>query len=100
MMEKVDKAISLGLGMAVAGKEQVEKFVGEWTRKGEEAKSESSAYVDRLVRKGDEARKQLETTVRDKVQSLVGERSSADKEELDRLERRLEALERRESADN
>ncbi|MUT66921.1 phasin family protein [Paenibacillus sp. NEAU-GSW1] len=100
MRDKLDKALSLGIGMAVAGKEQVEKFVGEWTRKGEEAKSESSAYMDRLVQKGDDARKQLETAVRDKVQSFVGDRSYADQEEINRLERRLEALERREFADS
>ncbi|GGG55261.1 phasin family protein [Paenibacillus radicis (ex Gao et al. 2016)] len=98
MKDRLDKAVSLGLGLAATGKEQVEKLVDEFVKKGEASKADSSAYVEKLVEKGNETRKQLESTVRDKIQSVVHNQS--DKEKLEHLERRLEALERRESTDS
>ncbi|MFF2481516.1 phasin family protein [Paenibacillus sp. NPDC058071] len=98
MLDKLDRALSLGFGLAVASKEQVEKMVDDWVKKGEVGKAESAEYVDRLVQKGEEARQQVESTVRERVQSILSEREGkyAGKEEIERLERRLEALEQRE----
>ncbi|WP_042162916.1 phasin family protein [Paenibacillus gorillae] len=98
MKDHLDKAVSLGIGLAATGKEQVEKLVDEFVKKGEAGKSESSAYVEKLVEKGNETRKQLESTVREKIQSIV--HNPSDREKPEHLEQRLEALERRESTDS
>lgn len=93
MNETIGKAISLGLGLAVAGKEQVEKTIEEWVKKGEMSKSESMSLMDELVRKGEETRQRVEAMVRERVHAILGENNLATKEDIERIERRLNVLE-------
>ncbi|NBC68024.1 phasin family protein [Paenibacillus sacheonensis] len=94
MKDTIGKAISLGLGLALAGKEQVEKTFDELVKKGEVSKAESKALVEELLAKGDELRKQVETMARERMQALLGENKLATKEDIARIEQRLDALER------
>ncbi|QHW34460.1 hypothetical protein GZH47_29145 [Paenibacillus rhizovicinus] len=94
MRETIGKAFSLGLGLAHAGKEQVEKTFDELVKKGEVSKTESKALVEELLVKGDEFRNRIETLARERVQSLLGENKLATKEDIARIEQRLDALER------
>lgn len=98
MKDLINKAVSLGLGLAVTSKEQVEKLVDELVKKGEVSKAESSAFIDELLDKGKEAQRKIETIVRERVADIVGSRQLATKEDIERLERRLDALERRNGA--
>ncbi|QHT61769.1 hypothetical protein GXP70_18490 [Paenibacillus lycopersici] len=97
MKDTIGKAISLGLGLALAGKEQVEKTFEELVKKGEVSKTESKALVEELLAKGDELRQRVETMARERVQALMGEGKLATKEDIERLERRLETLEQERS---
>ncbi|MBP1996986.1 phasin family protein [Paenibacillus eucommiae] len=94
MKETIGKAISLGLGLAVAGKEQVEKTIEELVKKGEVSKAESKGLVDELVQKGEKTRQHLEEMVRERMHALLGDGKLATKEDIARLESRLDALER------
>ncbi|NBD23532.1 hypothetical protein GT019_06570 [Paenibacillus sp. T1] len=94
MKDTIGKAISLGLGLALAGKEQVEKTFDELVKKGEIGKAESKALVEELLVKGDELRKQVEAMARERVQAILGEHKLATREDIARIERRLDALER------
>ncbi|WP_409343293.1 phasin family protein [Paenibacillus sp. MBLB4367] len=95
MRDMIDKAVSLGFGIAAASKEQVEKLVDELVKKGEMTKKESPAYISELMAKGEEARNKVETMVRDRVQATLRDWKVATREDIERLERRLEALEKR-----
>lgn len=95
MKNFIDKAFSFGVGLAAASKEQAEKLVEELVKRGEIAKNESPAYVNELVAKGEAAREKLEAIVRDRVQARLRELNVASKEDVQRLERRIEALERK-----
>ena len=99
MKNKIGKAISLGLGLAIAGKEQVEKTVEELVKKGEVTKSESKELVEHLLRKGEEMKSQMEAIAREKVSGAFAEKGLATAEDIKRLEARIEALERK-HADN
>ncbi|WP_337100637.1 phasin family protein [Paenibacillus sp. YIM B09110] len=91
MKDTIEKMFSLGLGVVVAGKEQVEKTVEELVKKGEVNRAESKELIDRLVKKGEEARQQMETATAD--------RQWATREDIERIHERLDALERRDRKD-
>ncbi|MBB6633636.1 phasin family protein [Cohnella thailandensis] len=91
MRDLISKTISLGLGIAVASKEQVEKLAGELVKKGEMTRAESFAFIDDLLKKGEETQHKLESLIQEKVQK-VGERKWATKEDIERIERRLDQL--------
>lgn len=99
MKDAIGKAIFLGLGLAVAGKEQVERAIEELVKKGELSKAESGSLTEELVRKGEEAKLRVEELVRARVQALLGDDALATKADIERLEQRLDALERRMTTD-
>ncbi|WP_274365292.1 phasin family protein [Paenibacillus thermotolerans] len=94
MKDTITKAVSLGLGIVMAGKEQVEKTVEELVKKGEVSRTESKAFAEELIKKGDETRKQIEDIAGERVQAVLSGLHFATKEDIERLERRLEASER------
>lgn len=95
MRDLLGKAVSLGLGFAVASKEQAEKLVDELVQKGEISKSESKQFVDELVRKGQEAQSSLEEKVRGYVSQRLQSMNVATKEDYAELLQRIDRLERR-----
>lgn len=95
MKDALAKVLSIGLGLAVAGKEQIEKTVDELVKKGEMSKEESKAWIETIAQKGEEARHRIEELAREKVGALVGEKKLATREDVERLERRIEELERK-----
>ncbi|GKU81600.1 phasin family protein [Niallia sp. NCCP-28] len=99
MKNTIGKALSLGLGLAIAGKEQVEKTVEELVKKGEVTKGESKELIEHLLRKGEEMKGQMEAIAREKVSAVFTEKGIATVEDMKRLEERIEALERK-NADN
>lgn len=100
MKEAIGKAISLGLGIVIAGKEQIEKTVEELVKKGEVNRAESKALVEELMKKGEETRQQIEAMARERVNAILGEKKWATKEDIAQIERRLEALERKDHTEN
>lgn len=97
MKETIGKAVSLALGVIAAGKEQIEKTVQELVKKGEIAQAESRALADELVTKGEEIRQRIESLVRERVNAVLKETGLATREDIERIERRLDALERQSS---
>ncbi|UVI30447.1 phasin family protein [Paenibacillus spongiae] len=95
MREAIGKIISLGLGVAIVSKEQIEKTVEELVKKGEINKAESSGLVDDLIKKGEESKNRLEAMVKERVNAILGESRLATKEDIARIEQRLDALERK-----
>jgi len=92
MKDMINRAVSLGLGIAIASKEQAEKLVDELVRKGEMSRAESFAFVDDLLKKGQEAQRKVEAVVQERVQAAIGDKKWATKEDIERLERRLDRL--------
>jgi len=93
MNELLKKAISLGVGITVASKEKIESVVDELVKKGEVAPSESKELVASLIAKGEEGRAEMKRSVREYVQKLLAELHVATKDDIERLEKRLDALE-------
>lgn len=95
MKDTITKAVSLGLGIIMAGKEQIEKTVDELVKKGEVSRTESKALAEELMKKGDEARKQIEVIAGERIQAILSGLRLATKDDIERIERRLEAFERK-----
>ncbi|MNO19036.1 Poly(hydroxyalcanoate) granule associated protein (phasin) [compost metagenome] len=91
----IGKAISLGLGLAAAGKEQIEKTVNELVKKGEVSLQESKELIDDLIRRGDESQQKIEAIVEERVQAILANKGLATTAELAELEKRIQALEDR-----
>jgi len=94
MKTTLEKALSLGLGLAIAGKEQVEKTVEELVKKGEVSKAESKDLIQHLIQKGEEMKNQLEVAAKEKLQSAYKEMKLATLDDIKTLEERIEALEK------
>jgi len=93
MKDFVNRAISLGLGIVVESKEQIEKLVDELVKKGELSKGESTAVVNEIMEKGEVLRKKLDNIIQEKMNlKSIGE-GAATKEEIQQLEARIAKLE-------
>ena len=86
--------ISLGLGAAIASKEQIEKVVNDLAAKGEINRSESKDLIKQLIQKGEEAKRELDDTIKTKVTQTLKELDLVTMDEYRKLEQRVEELEK------
>ena len=91
--EVMKKAIALGLGITAMSKEKAERLVEELVRKGEVKPGESQELLSRLLQRGEEERAELKTMVQEQLRAVLAELRVATKEDVERLEARLSALE-------
>ncbi|GFN30985.1 phasin family protein [Paenibacillus xylaniclasticus] len=95
MKDLFSKAVSFGLGAAIATKEQAEKLVEELVNKGEVNKSESKQLVDELLRKGREVQASIDARVKEYVRSALNEANLTTKDDYNQLKQQIIDLERR-----
>ncbi|WP_455661794.1 phasin family protein [Pradoshia sp.] len=91
--DMVNKAFSFGLGAAIVSKEQIEKYVDDMVKRGEVSEQESKDMVNDLVVRGEERQKEVEQQINMKVKLRLQEMDIATKEDIERLEQRIAALE-------
>lgn len=94
-MELIKNIFSLGIGAAAATKEQIEKTVDTLVKKGDISKEESKDLIKQWVEKGEQAQKQIDDSVKVKVNQALNGLNLATKEEVQTLERRIAALEQK-----
>ncbi len=95
MFELFRKGMFLGIGLAVASKEQVEKMVDELVKKGEVAPSESKKLVDQIVERGQEEQQKIQKMINEQVKSVLKETEIPTKDDVTYLEKKIEKLEER-----
>ncbi|MGG4265915.1 phasin family protein [Peribacillus simplex] len=93
-MDLLKNVFSLGLGVAAATKDQIEKTVDSLVKKGEISKEDSKDLIKNWVEKGEQAQKQLDDSVKAKVNQAFNGLNLATKEEVQDLERRIQILEK------
>lgn len=93
MKNMIKKGLALGLGLAVTTKEQAEKIVDELVKKGELSQQESKEFVNELLQKGEETQKELDQMIYKKLKQLLDELNLATKEDIQRLEQRMNKFE-------
>ena len=95
MKDLAKKGFSLGLGLLVMTKEQVEKAVDELVKKGKISADESKKMVNRLIETGEREREHLDEVLRERVKNILSELDIPSKKELEALEERVRRLEER-----
>lgn len=92
-MDLLKQVFSLGLGTAVATKEQIEKTVEALVKKGEVSKEDSKELINQLVEKGEQAQQDIDDTVNKRVNQALSSLNLVTKDEFNELERRVRLLE-------
>jgi len=96
MRETLRKGLSLGLGLAVTTKEQVEKVVDELVEKGEMTRESSTSFVNKIVEEGQQVEKDIDEKIQKKVKEVLDDFDIATKDDIRRIEQRLNELEDKE----
>ncbi|RGR84983.1 MULTISPECIES: phasin family protein [Heyndrickxia] len=95
MLDRMNQLLSLGLGVAVLSKEQVEKAVDKLVDRGNLTKAESKLLIDDLLEKGEQSKQELNEVIKTRVTQLLSEMNVATKDEVKELQLRIQQLEER-----
>ncbi|MBM7542339.1 phasin family protein [Amphibacillus cookii] len=82
MMDTFKKGLALGLGLAATSVEHAERVIDDLVKKGEMTKEESKAFFNEYYKKG-----------QDTHRNILGELNVATKDDINRLQARLDKLE-------
>ncbi|MGB2823958.1 MAG: hypothetical protein WBF17_23465 [Phycisphaerae bacterium] len=92
MFETLDKIMLAGLGALSMTRERAEKIFDEYVARGETAKDSRSGFVKELMDHAEKARGDLEKLVADQVAAAVEKLGLATKDDVRRVEKKLDKL--------
>ncbi|MDG5786344.1 polyhydroxyalkanoate synthesis regulator [Evansella sp. AB-P1] len=95
MSDLFKKGFLLGLGVAVASKEKVEKYINELVSKGKVTPKEADELFDSLIKKGEETGDRWSRLSKEKARSVFDDLDIASKQDLEKLEQRIALLEKK-----
>jgi len=96
MFETLDKIMLAGLGALSMTRERAEKIFDEYVAQGKAARDSRTGFVKELMDHAEKSRNDLEKLVASQVDASVEKLGLATKEDLRRVEKKLEKLLRRE----
>jgi polyhydroxyalkanoate synthesis regulator phasin len=71
MKDLIKKAISLGLGIGAAGKDQAEKLASKVQKQVGMTKKDSKTFVNDMIKRGEKIRKNLDKQIKEMVDDAV-----------------------------
>jgi polyhydroxyalkanoate synthesis regulator phasin len=92
MFETMNKLMLAGLGALSMTRERAEKIFDEYVQRGEAARADREGFVRDLLDSAKKAREDLEGIVRRQMRQAVEELHLATREDLARLEMKLDEL--------
>lgn len=92
MFETLDKIMMAGLGALSMTRERAEKIFDEYVQKGQAQKDARSGFVRDLMAASEKTRKSFEKLVNEQVEHAVKTLDLASKEDIQRIEHKLDAL--------
>jgi polyhydroxyalkanoate synthesis regulator phasin len=98
MESLLDKFLLSGLGVLVLTEDKIEKLIGELTKKGEISQGEKKDLLTEIIEKGEEKKKEIEGKIREKVEKVLFQMNVATKDDIQKLEKRIETLEKKKKA--
>lgn len=93
MRDLLKKGLALGVGLAVVSKEQIEKTVEEFVKKGEISVEDSRTLVKELIEKAEQEKNILNNKIKEQFKHLLKEFQVPLQEDMERLEQRIIILE-------
>jgi polyhydroxyalkanoate synthesis regulator phasin len=92
MFETLDKVMLAGLGALTMTRERAEKLFDEYVSKGQAEREARTGFVKEVMDSADRTRAELQRLVSDQVRQTVNNLQLATKEDLQRIERKLDQL--------
>ena len=92
MFETLDKLMLAGLGALTMTRERAEKLFDEYVNKGETAREGRSGFVKEVLDGAEKTRAELQKLVSDQVRQTVSSLHLASKEDVERVEQKLDQL--------
>ena len=92
MFETLDKLFLAGVGALSMTRERAEKIFDEYVQRGQVAKDKRAGFVKDLLDAADKTRKDLEGLVSKEVQQAVRKLDLPSREDLARVEGKLDEL--------
>ncbi|RKY09788.1 MAG: hypothetical protein DRP56_02165 [Planctomycetota bacterium] len=92
MFETLDKVMLAGLGAMSMTKEKAEQIFDEYVEKGKAQKEHRAGFVQDLMDHAEKAKTDLEKVVSEQVEKALGKQPLATKDDIKRLEAKLDQL--------
>ena len=92
MFETLDKMMLAGLGALSMTRERAEKIFDEYVERGQAEKDSRSGFVKEVLESADKTRKELEDMISKRVGEAVGKLALASREDIQRLEDKLDKV--------
>ena len=92
MFETLDKLMLAGLGALTMTRERAEKLFDEYVNKGETAREGRSRFVKEVLDGAEKTRAERQKLVSDQVRQTVSSLHLASKEDVERVEQKLDQL--------
>jgi polyhydroxyalkanoate synthesis regulator phasin len=96
MFETMNKLMLAGLGALSMTRERAEKIFDEYVQRGQAERGNRGGFVKDLMDNAEKARQELEKLVHDQVKAAISKLDLATKEDVQRLEKKIEKLAKRE----
>jgi len=93
MEELLKKFLLMGMGAFALTREKIEGFLDELSKAPE--KMEIDDLLSELIKKGQETRDELEQRIGKRLQKIIDQTKLATKEDIARLEKKIEELEKK-----
>src|SRR6516225_9169772 len=98
MVDLIKKAIYTGLGLAMLTKEKAEELVKDLAAQAKLSEHEGKDLVDSMLKQSEQARHDFQAKVDEAVLAVVNRLNLATKDEVARLEAKVEELSSKKSA--
>jgi poly(hydroxyalkanoate) granule-associated protein len=92
MIELIRRGILLGLGALSLTHEKAKSFVDEMVKRGEVTKDEGVKLVEEILDRAKEQERRINEKISDEIRKAIDSLGVASKEDVARLEKRIEEL--------
>jgi polyhydroxyalkanoate synthesis regulator phasin len=92
MFETIDKLFLAGLGALSMTRERAEKIFDEYVNRGKAENAARTGFVKEMMDGAERTRKTLEKLVSDQVRETVDKLNLARREDIQRIEKKLDQL--------
>ncbi len=93
MRSLLEKTLDLAFGAAALTREKAQEFVDDVVKRGEAAREDSGNLVDEIMKRGAKQREEMQSLIQREVSEAMGRMNIATRDDLSRLERRIQELE-------
>ncbi|MBS3735128.1 MAG: phasin family protein [Phycisphaerae bacterium] len=90
MFETLDKCLLAGLGALSMTRERAEKIFDDYVKRGQAEKGAKEGFIKDAVAAADKTRSELEQLIDKQVEKAIGRLNLATREDIERLESKLD----------